>query len=67
VFEGPDGFFKRINRKPFALPKLGGGGEPFGITHCFTKRFTLGQFAQTVAQAAVQARSFSPTSTRSRR
>jgi 2-methylcitrate dehydratase len=28
------------------------------IMHCFTKRFTLGQFAQTVAQAAVEARSF---------
>jgi 2-methylcitrate dehydratase len=58
VFEGPDGFFSRINRKPFALPKLGGGAAPFGIMHCFTKRFTLGQFAQTVAQAAVEARSF---------
>jgi 2-methylcitrate dehydratase len=58
IFEGPDGFFNRINRKPFTLPKLGGGGEPFGIMHCFTKRFTLGQFAQTVAQAAVEARSF---------
>ena len=58
VFEGPDGFFSRINRKPFGLPKLGGGAEPFGIMHCFTKRFTLGQFAQTVAQAAVEARSF---------
>jgi 2-methylcitrate dehydratase len=58
VFEGPDGFFSRINRKPFGLPKLGGGGAPFGIMHCFTKRFTLGQFAQTVAQAAVEARAF---------
>jgi 2-methylcitrate dehydratase len=58
VFEGPDGFFNRINRKPFTLPRLGGGGAPFGIMHCFTKRFTLGQFAQTVAQAAVEARSF---------
>jgi 2-methylcitrate dehydratase len=58
VFEGPDGFFNRINRKPFTLPQLGGGGEPFGMMHCFTKRFTLGQFAQTVAQAAVEARSF---------
>jgi 2-methylcitrate dehydratase len=58
VFEGPDGFFKRINRKPFALPRLGGGDAPFGIMHCFAKRFTLGQFAQTVAQAAVEARSF---------
>jgi 2-methylcitrate dehydratase len=58
VFEGPDGFFKRISRKPFALPKLGGAGQSFGMMHCFTKRFTLGQFAQTVAQAAVEARSF---------
>jgi 2-methylcitrate dehydratase len=57
VFEGPDGFFSRVNRKPFALPKLGGGAQPFGIMHCFTKRFTLGQFAQTVVQAAVEARS----------
>jgi 2-methylcitrate dehydratase len=57
VFEGPDGFFKRISRKPFALPRLGGGGAPFGMMHCFAKRFTLGQFAQTVAQAAVEARS----------
>jgi 2-methylcitrate dehydratase len=58
VFEGPDGFFKRINRKPFTLPRLGGAGAPFGMMHCFAKRFTLGQFAQTVAQAAVEARSF---------
>jgi 2-methylcitrate dehydratase len=58
VFEGPDGFFKRISRKPFSLPVLGGGGAPFGMMHCFAKRFTLGQFAQTVAQAAVEARLF---------
>ena len=57
VFEGRDGFFNRINRKPFSLPKLGGGGEPFGIMHCFTKRFAVGQFSQTVVQAAVEARS----------
>jgi 2-methylcitrate dehydratase len=56
VFEGRDGFFKRI--KSFSLPKFGGGDVPFGITHCFAKRFALGQFAQTVVQAAVEARSF---------
>src|SRR5262249_48507704 len=33
-------------------------GEPFGIRQAFTKRFPLGQFSQTVAQAAVEARSF---------
>ena len=57
VFEGRDGFFNRINRKPFSLPKLGGGGEPFGMMRCFTKRFAVGQFSQTVVQAAVEARS----------
>jgi 2-methylcitrate dehydratase len=58
VFEGRDGFFKRINRKPFRLPRLGGGDAPFGMLHCFAKRFALGQYSQTVAQAAVEARTF---------
>jgi 2-methylcitrate dehydratase len=58
VFEGRDGFFDRINRKPFSLPKLGGGAEPFAMMRCFTKRFPLGLFSQTVVQAAVEARSF---------
>jgi 2-methylcitrate dehydratase len=55
VFEGPLGFFKVISRKPFELPKL---GEPFGIMRAFTKRFPLGQYSQTVAEAAAEARSF---------
>jgi 2-methylcitrate dehydratase len=55
VFEGRDGFFNVISRKPFTLPKL---GEPYGIRRAFTKRFALGQFSQTVAQAAVEARQF---------
>jgi 2-methylcitrate dehydratase len=58
AYEGRDGFFNVISRKPFVLPKLGGGGEPFGMMHSFTKRFALGQYAQTVAQAAVEARPF---------
>lgn len=58
VYEGPNGFFNVISGKPFALPKLGGGGEPFGIMHAFTKRFALGQYSQTVAQAAVEARQY---------
>src|SRR6478735_6339407 len=32
--------------------------EECGIRRCFTKRFPLGQFSQTVAQAAVEARSY---------
>jgi 2-methylcitrate dehydratase len=58
VFEGRDGFFNVILREPFQLPKLGGAGVPFGIMHAFTKRFPLGQYAQTVAQAAVEARQY---------
>src|SRR5206468_816602 len=53
VFEGPSGFFNTISHKPFELPKL---GEPYGIMRAFTKRFPLGQYSQTVAEAAAQAR-----------
>jgi 2-methylcitrate dehydratase len=55
VFEGRYGFFKVMGRKPVAQPAL---GEPFGIRRAFTKRFPLGQFSQTVAQAALEARPF---------
>jgi len=55
IFEVPSGFFNVISRKSFDLPKL---GEPFGIMKAFTKRFPLGQYSQTVAQAAAQLRSF---------
>jgi 2-methylcitrate dehydratase len=55
VFEGTYGFFKVMGRKPVSPVQL---GEPYGIRRAFTKRFPLGQFSQTVAQAAVEARSF---------
>jgi 2-methylcitrate dehydratase len=55
VFEGRGGFFNVISREPFALPKL---GEPYGIMRAFTKRFALGQFSQSVVQAAMEARQF---------
>ena len=55
VFEGSYGFFKVMGRKQVAPPQL---GEPFGIRRTFTKRFPLGQFSQTVAQAALEARPF---------
>jgi 2-methylcitrate dehydratase len=58
VFEGRDGFFNVILREPFRLPKLGGPDAPYGIMHAFTKRFPLGQYAQTVAQAAVESRQY---------
>jgi 2-methylcitrate dehydratase len=55
VFEGRYGFFKVMGRQPVEPPQL---GEPFGIRRAFTKRFPLGQFSQTVAQAAVEVRPF---------
>jgi 2-methylcitrate dehydratase len=55
VFEGRYGFFKVMGRKEVAPVQL---GEPFGIRRAFTKRFPLGQFAQTVAQAAAEAKPF---------
>ena len=44
-----------MGRKPVEHAAL---GEPFGIRRAFTKRFPLGQFSQTVAQAAMEARPF---------
>ena len=55
VFEGTYAFFKVMSKKPVEPPQL---GEPFGIRRAFTKRYPLGQFSQTVAQAAVEARPF---------
>jgi 2-methylcitrate dehydratase len=55
IFEGPAGFFKVITRRPFTLPPL---GAPYGIMRAVTKRFPLGQYSQSVAEAASQMRSF---------
>jgi 2-methylcitrate dehydratase len=55
VFEGTYGFFKVMGKKQVGPVQL---GEPYGIRRAFTKRFPLGQFSQTVAQAAVEARPF---------
>jgi 2-methylcitrate dehydratase len=57
VFEGRDGFFNVINnKKAFKIVPL--GSAPLSITLAFTKRFALGQYSQTVAQAAMEARAF---------
>ena len=57
IFEGAQGLFHAVNRPPIAFPPL---GEPWGIRRAFTKRFPLGQYSQTIAEAALQARSFAP-------
>ena len=56
AFEGRDAFFRVVSRKPFELSPFGGHGQPFKIMECSTKRFPLGQFSQTVVQAALEAR-----------
>lgn len=60
VFEGRFGFFTAVSREPFDLAPFGGqpGGDLFRILRSSTKRFPLGQFSQTVVQAALQAREF---------
>ena len=57
IFEGVGGYFKAVTRNPFALNTLGGvNGAPFKIMECLIKRFPLGQYSQTVVEAALQMR-----------
>ena len=56
VFEGVGGYFKAVTRKPFQLTRMGGHGHPYKIMECSIKRFPLGQYAQTVVEAALQVR-----------
>jgi len=57
IFEGVGGYFKAVARKKFTLDTLGGqNGAPFKIMECLIKRFPLGQYSQTVCEAALQMR-----------
>ena len=56
VYEGAGGYFNTVTGRPFELPSMGGSGEPFKIAECSIKRFPLGQYSQTVAQAALDVR-----------
>jgi len=56
IFEGVGGYFKAVTRAPFKLAVLGGREHPFKIMECSIKRFPLGQYSQTVVQAALEAR-----------
>ncbi|MCC7485204.1 MAG: MmgE/PrpD family protein [Burkholderiales bacterium] len=56
IFEGVGGYFKAVTRAPFALEALGGRGHPYKIMECSIKRFPLGQYSQTVVEAALEAR-----------
>jgi 2-methylcitrate dehydratase len=56
IFEGKYGFFNIVSRQVFELEPFGGPNQPFRIMQSSTKRFPLGQYSQTVAQAALEAR-----------
>ena len=56
IFEGRGGYFTAVSRQPFELAPFGGEGQPFTIMDCLIKRFPLGQYSQSVVQAALEAR-----------
>ncbi len=56
VFEGSGGYLNTVHRGPFELELFGGKGQPFKIAECSIKRFPLGQYSQTVVQAALEVR-----------
>ena len=56
VYEGAGGYFNTVSGRPFELEGLGGNGTPFKIAECSIKRFPLGQYSQTICQAALDVR-----------
>jgi len=56
VFEGVGGFFKAVTRAPYELAPFGGQGRPYKLMECLMKRFPLGQYSQTVCEAAIEVR-----------
>ena len=56
IFEGVGGYFKAVTRAPFKLAALGGRDTPYKILECSIKRFPLGQYSQTVVEAALELR-----------
>ncbi len=56
IFEGDGGYFKAVTGQSFALEEMGGGDHPFKIKECSIKQFPLGQYSQTIAQAALEVR-----------
>ena len=56
IFEGAGGYFHAVSGRPFELAPMGGADQPFKIGECSIKRFPLGQYSQTVAQAALEVR-----------
>jgi 2-methylcitrate dehydratase len=67
IFEGVGGYFKAVTHAPFRLAALGGRDHPYKILECSIKRFPLGQYSQTVVQAALEHGRRSALRTRSRK
>jgi 2-methylcitrate dehydratase len=55
IFEGRAGYFHVVSRRPFDLPAFGGGDQSFKIMECLIKKYALGQYSQSVVDAAIQA------------
>ena len=62
IFEGEHGFFRAVTQEPYSLETFGSSDIPYKITECSIKRFPLGQYSQTVVQAALEARDKMPAS-----
>ena len=60
VYEGAGGYFNAVTGRSIELEALGGNGTPFKIAECSIKRFPLGQYSQTIAQAALDVREQMP-------
>ena len=60
IFEGEHGFFRAVTQEHYALKPFGGEGIPYKIAECSIKQFPLGQYSQTVVQAALEAREKMP-------
>lgn len=59
IFEGQQGYFASITRKPVDLAPLageGGNSQPFRILESRVKRFPAGIFSQTAVEGALEAR-----------
>ncbi len=56
VYEGAGGYFNAVAGRSVELGPMGGNGQPFKIAECSIKRFPLGQYSQTIAQAALDLR-----------
>ena len=56
IFEGESCFFMAVSQEVYQLEPFGGNGQPFKIAECSIKQFPLGQYSQTVVQAALEVR-----------